>query len=165
MRNKVHLLYVVVTVLLVLGVVPSGAQQPPNSVAVISVFVYLAPAGPTADPNGPYYGHVGQPVQFDGSGSNDPQGDPLTYRWDFGDGSPEGTGEMPIHVYTEAGIYTVTLIVNDGETDSEPATTTATISGVAVPALSPWGQLLLWLFVLASGAGLLGLAGWRRLRA
>jgi PKD repeat protein len=127
MRNRVHVLYLVVTVLLVFGIVPSGAQQQPSPVAVITVSVHFEVSRPTADPDGPYHGHVGKPVQFDGSGSSDPQGDPLTYSWDFGDGSPEGTGVEPTHVYVSEGIYTVTLIVNDGETDSEPATTTATI--------------------------------------
>jgi hypothetical protein len=127
MRHRVQLLYVVVTVLLMFGIVPSGAQRSPSPVAVISVSVQMAVSGLTADPDGPYHGHVGKPVQFDGSGSHDPEGDPLTYSWDFGDGSPEGTGETPIHVYVNERIYIVTLIVNDGETDSEPATTTATI--------------------------------------
>ena len=127
MRHRVHVLYAVITVLLMLGVVPSGAQAPPSPTAVISVSVQFVPAGPTADPDGPYHGHVGKPVQFDGSGSSDPEGDPLTYNWDFGDGSPEGTGETPVHIYANEGIYIVTLVVSDGETDSEPATTTATI--------------------------------------
>ena len=30
----------------------------------------------------------GQLVTFNGSGSTDPNGDPLTYSWDFGFGSP-----------------------------------------------------------------------------
>jgi len=127
MRKRVHVLYLIVTVLLVCGVVTSDTTRSPSPVAVITVSVHMAVSGPTADPNGPYHGHVGKPVQFDGSGSNDPQGDPLTYRWDFGDGSPEGTGVAPTHVYASAGVYTVTLVVNDGETDSEPAATTATI--------------------------------------
>ena len=127
MRNKVHILYLIITVLLVCGIVPSDARRSPSAVAVITVSVQLEVPVPMADPNGPYYGHVGKLVQFDGSGSSGPDGDPLTYSWDFGDGSPEGTGEAPVHVYASEGVYTVTLVVNDGETDSEPATTTATI--------------------------------------
>ena len=84
---------------------------------------------PVANAGGPYNGTEGLPVQFDGSGSSDTDGDPLTYAWDFGDGST-GSGVGPTHVYTVPGTYTVTLIVNDGQDDSDPDTTTAEIADV-----------------------------------
>ena len=81
---------------------------------------------PIADANGPYTGIEGQPVIFDGSASYDPEGQPLTYHWNFGDGET-GTGVNPTHVYAQDGTYTITLTVNDGAQDSTPSTTTATI--------------------------------------
>lgn len=42
---------------------------------------------PTPSPGGPYTGTVGIVVAFSGSGSSDPQGQPQTYAWNFGDGS------------------------------------------------------------------------------
>jgi hypothetical protein len=43
----------------------------------------------------------------------DPNGDPLTYLWDFGDGST-GTGTNPAHAYAEPGEFVVTVTVDDG---------------------------------------------------
>ncbi len=84
---------------------------------------------PTADPAGPYSGNTGQAIRFDGSGSSDPDGDALTYSWDFGDGSI-GTGASPTHTYSAAGRYEVSLVVNDGALDSAAATTTAEVVDV-----------------------------------
>ncbi|MCP4696699.1 MAG: PKD domain-containing protein [Gammaproteobacteria bacterium] len=53
-------------------------------------------------------------LQFDGSGSTDADGDPLQYRWDFGDGTPVRHGVRVSHSYAKAGKYPVTLKVNDG---------------------------------------------------
>ena len=53
-------------------------------------------------------------ITFDGSGSADADGDPLTYRWDFGDGSPAAAGARVAHTYAEGGIYPVVLTVDDG---------------------------------------------------
>ena len=42
---------------------------------------------PVVDPGDDYSGIAGQPLQFDGSGTFDPEEDLLQYTWDFGDGS------------------------------------------------------------------------------
>ncbi len=96
--------------------------------ATTTATIAAANQPPVANPGGPYFWSDGFPLSFDGSGSSDPDGDPLTYAWDFGDGN-NGTGVTPTHTYPAAGVYTVTLVVNDGLVDSPPASTTATIFG------------------------------------
>lgn len=68
---------------------------------------------------------VGEPVEFDGSSSYDPEGENLTYVWNFGDGT-SGHGETTTHSYDKAGGYKIKLTVNDGDLDAE-ATVSITI--------------------------------------
>lgn len=95
---------------------------------------------PVASVGGPYQGYVNEPVVFNGTASNDPEGQPLTYLWSFGDGST-GTGPTPSHVYTSKGTFTVSLVVNDVVLNSLPATTTVTIPNRA-PVAAPGGAYL-----------------------
>jgi PKD repeat protein len=60
----------------------------------------------------PYAGLAPLTTQFDASGSSDPDGDALTYKWDFGDGTT-GTGAKPSHTYGFNGHYTATVTVSD----------------------------------------------------
>ena len=94
---------------------------------------------PIADANGPYSGTLGSDVTFDGSGSSDPDGDALTYSWDFGDGGT-GSGVNPTHSYAATGIYNVTLTVEDtgGLTDTD-ATTAEIVDFVAARVFTTGG--------------------------
>jgi len=58
---------------------------------------------------------VGEIIYFDGSSSEDPDDDQLTYHWDFGDGN-ESIDMVTSHAYGETRQvpYIVTLTVNDG---------------------------------------------------
>ncbi len=64
---------------------------------------------------------------FDASASNDPNGDNLTYNWDFGDGNT-GTGVTTNHTYTAIGTYTATLTVDDGNGGTDTYSNTVTVS-------------------------------------
>jgi PKD repeat protein len=98
--------------------------------AILAYFNHgCGPNGPpTANPGGPYAGTVGVPLSFDGSASSDPEGTPLTYSWDFGDGH-QAHGAQVEHAYGSTGSYSVTLSVSDGELTGS-ATTTAAITAV-----------------------------------
>ncbi len=65
-------------------------------------------------------------VSFDASGSSDANDDPLSYAWDFGDGTT-GTGATPSHTFTDPGVYTVTLTVEDGNGGSGTTTINITV--------------------------------------
>src|SRR6185369_16317790 len=89
----------------------------------VEAFYNTSPAAVTG---GPYSGPAGSPVQFNGSGSSDSEGQIAGYQWDFGDGG-FGTGPSPSHTYSTQGTYNVTLIVTDSGGLTASATTTATI--------------------------------------
>ena len=71
---------------------------------------------PTADIASPSNGDrydAFETIIFDGSTSSDPEDDPLTYTWDFGDDN-SSNDVTTSHEYGDTGIYFVTLTVNDG---------------------------------------------------
>jgi len=89
---------------------------------------------PVANAGGPYQGVVAQAIQFDGSGSTDPENSIATYAWDFGDGSM-GTAVNPTHAYASAGTFIVKLTVADTGGLSNTAQTTANIFAGATPTI------------------------------
>jgi len=99
-----------------------------QSCETITITVTANNNPPIANPGGPYQGATGLPISFDGSGSSDPDGDNLSYDWDFGDGG-SATGALASHTYAAAGAYLVTLTVTDDGTPSlsDAASTSATV--------------------------------------
>jgi PKD repeat protein len=79
---------------------------------------------------------AGQSVTFAGT-ATDPDGNPVTVLWNFGDGSATSTLLAPgSHPYPTAGTFTVTLTATDslGLADPTPATRTITVNPVATAA-------------------------------
>jgi chitodextrinase len=71
---------------------------------------------------------VNMPLRFSGEGSSDPDGDPLTYNWDFGDGTRTSfTVPIATHQYTNIGNYTVRLTVSDGRGGTNTASHAITV--------------------------------------
>jgi len=79
---------------------------------------------------------VGEAVQLSSAGSLDPDSSPagLTFSWDFGDGSAPSTLPDPLHTYSRAGAFTVTLTVFDGAATSLAG---ATVTVLARPTPTP----------------------------
>jgi PKD repeat protein/glucose/arabinose dehydrogenase len=85
----------------------------------------------------PRHGTAPLEVQFSSAGSSDPDGDPLTYRWEFGDGATS-TAANPKHTYSSEGSYTARLTVSDGSlTDSAELTITPGNSAPTVTLSAP----------------------------
>ncbi len=61
----------------------------------------------------PVSGQVPLTVNLNGTTSYDPEGQPLTYSWNFGDGTPSASGSSVSHVYNATGQLNVTLTVTD----------------------------------------------------
>ncbi|MGH8834448.1 MAG: PQQ-dependent sugar dehydrogenase, partial [Actinomycetes bacterium] len=93
------------------------ANQPPTAVAT---------ATPT---NGP----TPLTVSFDGAGSTDPEGRPLSYSWDLnGDGTfGDATGSTASYTYTVAGVYHPSLRVTDDQGASDTTSVTVTAGNTA----------------------------------
>ena len=89
---------------------------------------------PVCDPGGPYDAILGQPITFDGSGSSDPEGEELDYRWQFGD-CGTATETNPTHTYSSGdGVYGVSLCVSDRFGATSCCTAEVRIESNAVPA-------------------------------
>jgi PKD repeat protein len=108
-------------------------------------------------------------VNFDGSGSYDPDGIIVNYTWDFGDGNL-GYGKFPTHIYDTPGSYNVTLTVmdDDNATDSDIMTVTVELRLPSPPrdldAILVPGSLedvkLIWTASLDDGEGDNNVAGY-----
>lgn len=80
--------------------------------------VVITNVAPTANAGPDRSAALNVPVQLSGSFFDPGTLDTYTITWNFGDGSPLGSGLAPTHVYTQTGVYTATLTVEDDDTGS-----------------------------------------------
>lgn len=112
---------------------------------------------PTADAGADWAAIVGALVALDGSGSSDPDGDPISYLWSV-TGQPVGGGaelsdttlQVPTFTPQAVGVYTFSLTVNDGLENSTPDLIQVTVSLTPVTNQPP---------VANAGADLAGTVG------
>ncbi len=87
----------------------------------------------TADPQSAF---VGDTIVFDVD-AFDAEGNDVSVSWDFGDGSPAGSGYEVQHAYAAAGTFTVTAKASDGtQTSTQTLNVTITVGDVNAPTIS-----------------------------
>jgi PKD repeat protein len=69
-------------------------------------------------------------VAFSSAGSSDPDGNPITFSWAFGDGATS-TAANPSHTYTANGNFTATLTVRDNQGATGTASVPITVGNTA----------------------------------
>src|SRR5690606_3997177 len=79
-------------------------------------------------------------VSFDASGSEDPDGEIVSYEWDFGDGN-SGEGAVVSHTFEEPGSYEVTLTVTDDRSAARRVGETSGVTAAPVPDEAPTGVI------------------------
>ena len=82
----------------------------------------IASASPTSGP-------TPLAVNFSSAGSTDPEGQPITFLWSFGDNSTS-TIANPVHTYTQEGQYTARVSVSDGVNTTLGTPFTITVGSV-----------------------------------
>jgi uncharacterized repeat protein (TIGR01451 family) len=112
------------------GTIADLAEGPDGNLYFVSIFEgtfskisAVGPFPPTAAAVAtPTAGTGPLTTQFSSAGSSDPYGKPLTYSWNFGDGSAASTLANPSHTYSGNGAYTATLTVSDGSLTGQAQT-------------------------------------------
>lgn len=70
------------------------------------------------------------PVNFSSAGTNDPDGNPITFAWSFGDGATSSLAN-PVHTYTTSGSRLASLIVTDSLGSAASKNTTILVGNQA----------------------------------
>jgi PKD repeat protein len=84
--------------------------------------------------NGPYYGLVNEPIEFQGDAAG--EFPPFTWSWDLGDDTTSNE-QHPTHTYSTPGDYSVVLTVTDDHGLSMTETTNVWIQETNQPPLPP----------------------------
>ncbi len=111
------------------GFDPAASLQTAVSYDLIDPNNVLPVAVPNADATS---GVAPLTVNFDGSGSNDPDGQVVAWHWDFGDGSAADS-DIATHTYTTPGVYDALLTVTDDQGGATSQRIAITVTADVVP--------------------------------
>ena len=100
-------------------------SAPPLNTAPVAAIMAVPPSGPAP-----------LTVSFTAATSSDTEGDPLLYRWTFGDGGTSSAMAVS-HTYASAGNYLATLVVDDGYGGLDTASVAITVAAGAGFPLTP----------------------------
>ena len=131
--NPSHVFNTAGTYDVLLTVTDDGTPQASSTASVRVTVTGNSPPDLTTASATPAAGNAPLTVTFDATGVTDPDGDAMTFRWTFGDGSAQATGASVTHVYTAAGSYAAQLSVTDDGVPALPAPVTADFTVVVRP--------------------------------
>ena len=98
---------------------------------------------PVCDANGPYTAECSMDTTLEGTGSSDPDGDPLTYDWEGPFESSPETGAAPTVVFpAPTGLKSVNLTVTDPFRDSDSCSALVTVQDTLDPTITPPDDVL-----------------------
>jgi len=101
---------------------PVSTSQPP-----IADFGYM-----------PSPASVGESIRFDATPSSDPDGEIVSYAWDFdGDGTIDASEAIPSHVFASPGSYSVSLTVTDNNGSRDTLTVLIEVAPQPEPVIEP----------------------------
>lgn len=103
-------------------------------------------SAPTANAGPDQSLEVGSLITLDGTGSSDPDGDTITFAWEF-ESKPsdsqvslsDDSAQSPTFTADVAGDYVVQLVVSDGTASSDPDTVTVQVSDANQPPVADAG--------------------------
>ncbi len=104
--------------------ISDGVNEPWSYTMRIIVSTTQVP--PQAEISPPDTIKAGVEVIFSGAGSTDPDGNIISYTWDFGDGTT-GSGSEVTHTYAGPGRYVVSLAVEDNSGLTDNASVEVTV--------------------------------------
>ena len=99
----------------------------PGTFSIEQEIVNSPPSGTITSPDSDVSIMAGESVNFDAT-AEDPDGDDLTFLWDFGDGMTSSLLSPGDHTFDDEGIFTVIFSVTDSEGAADPSPDSRTVT-------------------------------------